>query len=141
MCNCERYTGPMLTELWNQWSHIAYYSSDKNPMCFCLQLCNSVPILGKIIHSFYIAFLAASHIMLMQSDNSCFLAFLGDCFYQPLFSPGYSCYLSPIPCKKYDQQKTLSLYERILLPEEGDFFFTVLCMSKILQLEVPIVFH
>lgn len=131
MDNCKRdICMPDIHKMLGLVGPTAYYISWKNPMCLCLQLSKWVPILGKI---------AASHILLIQSDNPCFFAFLGNCFYQPLFSSWYSCYQSPILCKTCDQEKNLLLYRRILLPEAPNCFPAVVCRPKTLQLEVPMV--
>lgn len=56
------------------------------------------------------------------------------------YSPPDILAISHLYCKKYDQQKNLLLYRRILLPEKPDFFPVVVCRSKTLQLEVPMSF-
>lgn len=118
-------------------AYIAYYISGKNPMWFCLQLSNWVSVRGRSIHSFLIALFAAPHIMLMQSFHVSLL-FLATAFYQPLY---------PLAINHLYWAKSMT--NRRVFHSTGEFaswkkrifFLAVLCRSKTLQLEVPIVFH
>ena len=101
------------------WGHRVFCISGKNPMCFCLQLSNWVQVLGKTIHAFYIEPLAASCIMLIQSEKSTF-----PCFSLRLLLPITILHLIffHLYCKKEDQQKNPLRNRRTFLPEEPEFF-------------------